>query len=113
MNNALTTMRGDLKSFDFHGMPIRLVRDGHGEPWFVAADIAKALDHSNASAMCAVCKEKHRSNLSLDRGGTVLVISEPGLNKVLMRSNKPAAEPFQDWLAEEVLPAIRRTEVGS
>lgn len=37
------------------------------------------------------------------------VLSEPGLWYFVSRSNSPLAEPFQDWLYEEVLPQIRKT----
>lgn len=36
-------------------------------------------------------------------------ISEQNLYKVIMRSDKPQAEPFQDWVCGEVLPSIRKT----
>lgn len=36
-------------------------------------------------------------------------ITEPNLYKVIMRSDKPQAEPFQDWVCGEVLPTIRKT----
>ena len=35
-------------------------------------------------------------------------INEMNLYKVIMRSDKPQAEPFQDWVCGEVLPSIRR-----
>lgn len=37
------------------------------------------------------------------------VISESGLYKLIMRSDKPQAKPFQDWVTREVLPSIRKT----
>ncbi|WP_086466428.1 BRO-N domain-containing protein [Oceanibaculum nanhaiense] len=37
------------------------------------------------------------------------VLSESGLYKLIMRSNRPNARPFQDWVTREVLPAIRKT----
>lgn len=36
-------------------------------------------------------------------------VSEPGLYKVIMRSDKPQAEAFQDWVCSEVLPSIRKS----
>lgn len=36
------------------------------------------------------------------------VISESGLYKMVMRSNKPEARLFQDWVTQVVLPAIRK-----
>lgn len=35
-------------------------------------------------------------------------INEQNLYKVIMRSDKPQAEPFQDWVCGEVLPSIRK-----
>ena len=37
------------------------------------------------------------------------LISEPGLYSLVMSSKLPAAEDFQDWVYEEVLPSIRET----
>lgn len=35
-------------------------------------------------------------------------VSESGLYKLIMRSDKPAARAFQDWVTRDVLPAIRK-----
>lgn len=45
------------------------------------------------------------------RRGTqnIRLISEPGLYKLAFRSNKPQADAFTNWVASEVLPAIRQT----
>ncbi|THH39165.1 hypothetical protein E4Z66_00475 [Aliishimia ponticola] len=39
----------------------------------------------------------------------VSIISESGLCKLVMRSDKKEAKQFQDWVTREVLPAIRKT----
>lgn len=36
-------------------------------------------------------------------------LTESGVYKLIMRSNKPSAEKFQDWVTDEVLPQIRKT----
>ena len=36
------------------------------------------------------------------------IISESGLYKLIMRSDKPEAKGFQDWVTKVVLPAIRK-----
>ncbi len=41
--------------------------------------------------------------------GTATAISESGLYKLIMRSDKPEAVEFQNWVTREVLPAIRNT----
>lgn len=37
------------------------------------------------------------------------VVSESGLYKLIMRSDKDTARPFQDWVTKEVLPSVRKT----
>ena len=37
------------------------------------------------------------------------LIKEPAVYKLAFRSNKPEAEAFTEWVAEEVLPSIRKT----
>ena len=39
----------------------------------------------------------------------MVYVNEQNLYKVIMRSDKPQAEPFQDWVCGEVLPSIRKT----
>jgi prophage antirepressor-like protein len=41
--------------------------------------------------------------------GLIGIVSEPGLYRLIMRSDKPDAIVFQNWIAEEVLPSIRKT----
>lgn len=36
-------------------------------------------------------------------------LTEKGVYKLIFKSRKPEAERFQDWVTDEVLPAIRRT----
>lgn len=82
------------------------------EPLFCLADICRIMDIRNVSD----CKSR------LDQKGIVLTdtptngglqpliyINEKNLYKVIMRSDKPQAEPFQDWVCSEVLPSIRKT----
>lgn len=38
----------------------------------------------------------------------MIFVNEQNLYKVIMRSDKPQAEPFQDWVCGEVLPSIRK-----
>ncbi len=45
----------------------------------------------------------------LGRSSRAAAVSESGLYKLIMRSDKDTARPFQDWVTKEVLPAIRKT----
>lgn len=80
------------------------------EPWFVAADVCKILEHSNPTVAMASLEpyEKAKLNLGLT-GGNTNVISESGFYTLVLRSKKPIAKPFRLWVTTEVLPTIRKT----
>lgn len=88
-----------------------IVRDG--EPWFVAKDVAEALEYTwNGAARIEHVPEEWRGVTSVvtpSGDQEMLILSEQGLYFFLGRSDKPKALPFQKWLAGEVLPSIRKT----
>lgn len=49
-----------------------------------------------------------RSDIGVLGGGVITTISESGLYKLILRSDKPEAKAFQDWVTKVVLPAIRK-----
>lgn len=82
-----------------------------GTPWFVAKDVCKALGVSNASqAVRHLGSDEKGINQIYTPGGLqhLNCISESGLYKLVMRSDKPQARAFQDWVTRTVLPAIRK-----
>jgi prophage antirepressor-like protein len=100
-----------LSIFEFESNQIR-VAVINGEPWFVAKDIANILEHSNSTVLVASLKDREKgvSQVSTPGGNQEMtVVSESGLYRILMRSDKPKAEGFQDWIAEKVIPSVRKT----
>jgi prophage antirepressor-like protein len=113
--------------FPTTGQPIRVVLID-GEPWFVVADVCRVLGHSNPrKAAAMVSAETKRVDIrattvtpgygnhvsagqnAYQRGNPIVnVVNESGLYKLILRSNLPAARPFQDWITRELLPSIRR-----
>lgn len=81
------------------------------KPLFCLADICRVLEIKNVSD----CKSRLKQDGivltdttdSLGRTQEMTFINEQNLYKVIMRSEKPMAEPFQDWVCGEVLPTIR------
>ena len=85
------------------------------EPLFCLHDICKVLD-------LRVSPTKDRLDMrgvslidtpTLNQHGTTVTqkmyfVNEKNLYRVIMRSDKPQAEPFQDWVCGEVLPSIRK-----
>lgn len=81
------------------------------ELWFVAADIARILDHGEAAKLTRNIKREYRGLQIVETPGgaqQMSVISTPGLFHALMNSRKVQAAPFQKWVLGEVLPGIAR-----
>ena len=107
-------MSNAIQPFAFEDHLVRTIIDDGGEPWFVAKDVALALGYQWAGIrnIQHVPEEWRRveSVSTLRRGEQEMhLLSEQGLNFFVLRSDKPAALPFQKWLAGEVLPTLRRT----
>lgn len=88
------------------------------EPWFVAKDVAMALNVTWSSHTLDNIPEDWKGVVNLttpssgDRGGglqTLKVINEAAVYKLAFRSNKPEADRFVNWVTGTVLPSIRRT----
>ncbi len=99
----------DITPFNFGTHTVRVItRDN--QPWFVATDVCDALGYSNTSkAIGDHLDDDERYNQSLERGGSLLLISESGLYALVLRSRKPEARKFAKWVTSEVLPSIRKT----
>lgn len=95
--------------FQFKSTEVRTL-EIDSQVWFVAGDVAKALDYRDA--------EVATRHLDDDEKGVhpigvppqpVTVINESGLYALILKSRKPEAVPFRKWVTGEVLPAIRKT----
>lgn len=81
-------------------------------PLFCLSDICVILELDQVSRVKSRLKEdgvtliKVTDRLGRDQKATF--INEQNLYKVIMRSDKPQAEPFQDWVCGDVLPSIRK-----
>ena len=90
--------------------PVRIA-DRNGDPWFIAADVCKALDLVNPRKAVTQLDEDERATVTFSDGGQPRkfnIISESGLYALIIRSSKPAAREFRKWITAEVLPAIRK-----
>src|SRR5438128_3007726 len=86
-----------------------------GQIWLVAKDVCDVLDliwKGDAATLPAIKPEWKRSLEIPDPNGRkqpTICIAEAAVYKLAFRSNKPEAERFTDWIAEEVIPQIRKT----
>lgn len=98
----------ELISYTFRKTPVRMtVRDDC--PWFVAADVAKALEYSDATHALRYLDADERATLPIKEGRELNIINESGLYSLILRSRKPEAKAFKKFVTSEVLPSIRRT----
>ena len=106
----------ELAVFQFRDkFPVR-VSDRDGAPWFIAADVCKALTINNPSQAVAQLDDDEHTTLCFSEGRRpghgaqkINIVSESGLYALVIRSNKPEAREFRKWITAEVLPTIRRT----
>ena len=80
-------------------------------PMFCLADICRVLE-LRVDGVIPRLREGGYNRIvvtdSLGRKQNTYFVNEQNLYKVIMRSDKPQAEPFQDWVYGEVLPSIRK-----
>lgn len=99
-----------------------------GETWFVAADVCKALNHTNPTMAVKGLDDDDKMTLNFTdcdaevtlnftrpreegkRGGAqfVVMVNEPGLYQLIIRSNKPEAKAFKRWITHEIIPSLRK-----
>lgn len=118
--NISTNATDDAQEWRFGDLPIRTVMR-NGDVWFVLIDICRVLGLTNATKSAGQLKAHERETLTLSAGlrtampdlpasaQWIIVISESGFYRLVMRSNKPEAERFQTWVTGTVLPTIRKT----
>ena len=91
---------------------VRVV-ERNGEPWFVAADVCRALDVVNSRDAVARLDTDEKNTVVLTDGTPgnpqKTVVNEPGLYTLILGSRKPEAKAFKRWITHEVIPSIRKT----
>jgi len=102
-----------LSIFNFNSNSVRVVFDANGEPLFVGKDVAAVLGYRNHNdAMNDHCRgvaKRYPILDSLGRTQEARVLTEADVLRLIVNSKLPAAEAFERWVFEEVLPTIRKT----
>ncbi|QPK80789.1 phage antirepressor [Schaalia sp. ZJ405] len=98
----------ELMPFNYKGSSVRVLTGADGQPWFVAADVARILEIGNPSQAMTRLDDDERTLIS-NEGHDLNVVSEAGLYSLILGSRKPEAKAFKRWVTHEVLPTIRKT----
>lgn len=102
----------------FENKTIRTVIKDDGV-WFAAIDVAKCLGYKDPKSAVDKVWDSNKTTLDVLGGKTpptrysginrsLIVVNEPGLYQLIFGSKLEAAERFQRWVFEEVLPSIRK-----
>ena len=102
-----------LSVFNFEeSTPIRTVTIDN-VTWFVGKDVCQALGYTNPTkAMNDHCRgitKRYPIVDNLGRRQEIRILSEADVMRLICGSKLPAAQKFERWVFEEVLPAIRKT----
>lgn len=93
---------------------IRVV-ERDGEPWFVAADVCRALELEDVNKAVSRLDDDEGARIEIphpqnpEKRMTVNAVNEPGLYTFVLGSRKPEAKAFKRWITHEVIPTIRKT----
>lgn len=104
--------------FKYQGREMRVITGAHGEPWWVATDVAKILGYRDAPTMTRWLEEDEVSSEKISdpcytdvctsQVRRVNIINESGLYTAIIRSRRPEAKAFRRWVTGTVLPSIRK-----
>lgn len=101
----------ELIPFNYEGTAVRTVIGNDGEPRFVLADLCHVLKLGNTSMVARRLSDSMKGLSQIDTPGgsqRMTTVTEAGMYAVVMRSDKPEAVRFQEWVTGEVLPSIRK-----
>ena len=103
-------MNNPLSIFNYHGIQVRTT-EVNSEILFAATDVAQLLGYGNTrDAISRHCKSP--SGVVIHDGRQkreITFIPERDVYRLIMRSQLPTAEKFENWVVSEVLPSIRKT----
>lgn len=111
MITGIVTVMNEIEIFKNEAFGEVRVAGTSEEPLFCLADVCKILNLQTGVTKNRL-DEKGISLINTPTNGGIqqlIYVNESNLYKVIMRSDKPQAEPFQDWVCSEVLPSIRKT----
>lgn len=95
--------------------------DFHGDFLILAKSVSTVLEYARTEEVTKFCKKGQvfivkNSDISVSALNRIRKLNNAGeafitnlaLNRVLGKSEKPKAEPFQDWLYEDMLPSVQK-----
>lgn len=101
----------DLTVFNFESQPVRIHVE-NSDTWFCLNDVCNVLEIKDRQKLRARLNARGMTLVPTPSKGGIqktYFINEPNLYKTILKSDKPQARKFENWVCEEVLPSIRKT----
>lgn len=101
----------ELTVFNFGSQPVRIHVE-NSDTWFCLNDVCDVLEIKQRADLRKRLNPRGMGLIPAPSKGGIqktYFINEPNLYKTILRSDKPQARKFEDWVCEEVLPTIRKT----
>jgi anti-repressor protein len=120
-NNHERNQSMSIIPFEYEGRQMRFLADDLGNPEVIAADLARALGHVDATHMLRSIDDDEKGlRLTETPGGEqqMTVLTEAGMYQAILQrqtgrmvdsTQKAAVKAFQRWVTHEVIPSIRKT----
>ncbi|AIN15463.1 Bro-N domain-containing protein [Yersinia pseudotuberculosis] len=116
-NSIIHALEENISVIRFEGVNVRIVKIS-GDPWFVAADVCKALEIQNTTNAIKPLDTDEQALCSIkgiSRGNDLVnIVSESGFYKMMVRCRKSSTQGtlpyrFTNWVFRNVVPGIRKT----
>lgn len=105
----------EITPFAFEDRKLRMLKDADDNPWFVAKDVCDILGTDPKDVPAILDPDEHTTVYTIEGRNKISglrkdarVLSESGFYSLVLRSRKPEAVRFKDWVCGEVLPSIRK-----
>jgi prophage antirepressor-like protein len=112
-SNTVSSAAARAFNFPGDGKPVRTVVLESGEPGFVGKDVCDRLGYANHNDAigkhCRGVAIRYPILDALGRSQDARILTEPDVLRLIIASKLPAAQEFERWVFEDVLPAIRKT----
>ena len=114
-------MSAEIIPFDFEEQAVRVVMRGE-DPWFVAADVCRVLEHSNTSVAVSRLDDDERDTIDLNTLNTAegirgnpnaSIINESGLYALVLTSRKEQAKRFRKQQAQQMAKLAKTGGAGA
>jgi len=91
--------------------PIHLTEDTDGEAWFIGSELCQVLGIAETNDVYNILDPDEKKIVTLTGSQAAeekkyLLVSEPGMYRLVLSSRSDQAKAFRKWLVKGIIPAI-------